>query len=413
MPQSASADTGGNMRALRWCLVGLFFVTSVALAQSPEPYIYYFSDILHAFVIERADGSDSRAIGQEVIPATHNAATGAGWSPSGRWLAFTTYYDSGFRGGAWEPNLLKADRGLETNTKPLAEQIPSFTGILSTDGSIVIPIDASSEHRYEPLMLWSPVEDVLFITEGSNPVRIRLFDPNRNQVLYEQELDETLSSYVQWSSDGAQFAFYQRSQDERNVEVLSRSTLQVETVLSFSGRVLSENNGLLTFLDGGELIVHDVFSRAEWRYPAMSLNENDSIEVTWNAQQTQTFIVVSHYISDNRCDNRLYWLSLEEAEFVVLQHNLLDRCDYYGSISWSSDGAKALILRTPNPLLDHSYNRMLPVSGRDAFWIDADHLFGAQETGNVLSGFIIDVNSLQTRRFWWLLVTGSVAGRTH
>lgn len=54
------------------------------------PYIYYYSNALNAFVIERADGSDSRLLGQDVIPRRGNYfIQGPGWSPDGNWLAWS------------------------------------------------------------------------------------------------------------------------------------------------------------------------------------------------------------------------------------------------------------------------------------------------------------------------------------
>ena len=57
------------------------------------PYIYYHSEALNAIVIERADGSDSRIIARNLMPPNHASFSGPGWSPSGKWLAWTsTYY---------------------------------------------------------------------------------------------------------------------------------------------------------------------------------------------------------------------------------------------------------------------------------------------------------------------------------
>jgi len=38
-------------------------------AQSDAPYIYYYSDLLKGWVIERADGTDGRVIGQGIQQA--------------------------------------------------------------------------------------------------------------------------------------------------------------------------------------------------------------------------------------------------------------------------------------------------------------------------------------------------------
>lgn len=61
--------------------------------EPPNPYIYYFSDALNAFVIERADGTDTRVLGGGLMEVTGDAqhihVAGPGWSPSGQWFAWT------------------------------------------------------------------------------------------------------------------------------------------------------------------------------------------------------------------------------------------------------------------------------------------------------------------------------------
>jgi WD40 repeat protein len=58
---------------------------------SDAPYIYYYSYAHNAFVIERADGTDTRLLG-EGLPG--GIMDGPGWSPSGNWFAWTatTWY---------------------------------------------------------------------------------------------------------------------------------------------------------------------------------------------------------------------------------------------------------------------------------------------------------------------------------
>jgi hypothetical protein len=58
-------------------------------AQDQIPYIYYYSTPLNGIVIERADGSDSRIIGQGLVDESMvETVYGPGWSPDGRWFAW-------------------------------------------------------------------------------------------------------------------------------------------------------------------------------------------------------------------------------------------------------------------------------------------------------------------------------------
>lgn len=52
------------------------------------PYIYYYSDILNGVVIERADGTDSRLIGDGFMSRPSEEVGNFRWSPTGRWLAW-------------------------------------------------------------------------------------------------------------------------------------------------------------------------------------------------------------------------------------------------------------------------------------------------------------------------------------
>src|SRR5690606_33237690 len=72
------------------CVLALLMTVSPASSQSEAaPYLYYFSEERHAFVIECADGTDSRLLGQGSIPINAVGADGA-WSASGEYFAWAT-----------------------------------------------------------------------------------------------------------------------------------------------------------------------------------------------------------------------------------------------------------------------------------------------------------------------------------
>jgi WD40 repeat protein len=70
---------------------------STITAQEDElaPYLYYYSSHYNAFVIERADGTDSRLFGPGLAAPDHNYPLGPVWSPSGEWFAWTTRVTDG------------------------------------------------------------------------------------------------------------------------------------------------------------------------------------------------------------------------------------------------------------------------------------------------------------------------------
>jgi hypothetical protein len=65
--------------------------STFALAQDDAPYLYYYSRMLGGLIIEHPDGSDSRLIGADVIPAELTGIGGPGWSPSGKYFAASRY----------------------------------------------------------------------------------------------------------------------------------------------------------------------------------------------------------------------------------------------------------------------------------------------------------------------------------
>ncbi len=131
-------------------------LTPHAQAQTSDaPYIYYFSNQLNAFVIERADGSDPHLLGDGLMTFTAEPrdifsgiyVDGPGWSPSGQWFAWT------------------------------AEQVsvaPGYSGarpyVLSADGARRLTL---LDHLQDAQLMWAADADVLFVashqTERLNP----------------------------------------------------------------------------------------------------------------------------------------------------------------------------------------------------------------------------------------------------
>lgn len=119
---------------------------------SDTPYIYYYSDGLNAWVIERADGTDTHILGEGLVqkaPEAYSVAVdGPGWSPSGKWLAFSAQSVFSY-----------PFRGIDDN-KPY---------IISSDGSSQLPCIGQLQHAQ---MAWSPHEDLLLV--AANFVKDRL-----------------------------------------------------------------------------------------------------------------------------------------------------------------------------------------------------------------------------------------------
>ena len=98
-------------KTLRFVLITVIFTVFQVGQASPfqvdseAPFIYYYSDSLQAFIIERADGTDSQILIAFTPPPAWDwensqpmVVIGPGWSPSGNWLAWTTDLPYGNRG---------------------------------------------------------------------------------------------------------------------------------------------------------------------------------------------------------------------------------------------------------------------------------------------------------------------------
>ena len=65
------------------CAMSVLILTISVQSQEdqPAPYLFYYSGVVDGFVIERADGTDSRLLAQGVMPDSHNEIHTPTWSP--------------------------------------------------------------------------------------------------------------------------------------------------------------------------------------------------------------------------------------------------------------------------------------------------------------------------------------------
>ena len=154
--------------------------------EEAPPYLYYYSSLLGGLIIERADGTDSRHIGADIIPPDMTGLGGPGWSPSGNYFA--------------------------------ARQSPQEAiFLIDMQGDNVIDwID-----RIKPVeMQWSPSgEDWLFIigtttryTGGRQSITFLLVDVERETVLVEYVENFAMWPYERsdtiWQPEQEQIRFY-------------------------------------------------------------------------------------------------------------------------------------------------------------------------------------------------------------
>lgn len=175
-------------------LIGLFLVLlpspSIAAQSSDNnaPFIYYWAEEHRAFVIERADGTDSTLFGQGVMPETDCCARDAQWSPSGRWMGwFTT--EAPYRPG---------------------NGVGHFRAMRNDESQI---LQLTEDAIYLPGKVWSPTRDLVMLSGSRDASQsegvMRVIDVEAGKILLEIDLpkfgdDKIACSFDEfyWSPDG-------------------------------------------------------------------------------------------------------------------------------------------------------------------------------------------------------------------
>jgi hypothetical protein len=168
-------------------------VTISPSTEDAAPYIYYYSEALNGIVIERADGTDSRIIGQGIVDEDVTFTYGPGWSADGSWFAWRT----------------TAER---RNGKAYA---------VGADG--LTKLDLLARFPFVNSMIWHPTENVLLaymvtrISTGYPLAAYWLIDADTQTRLAAFSIDsylETASSsapIIYWLSEKQQIQFFELS----------------------------------------------------------------------------------------------------------------------------------------------------------------------------------------------------------
>ncbi|HEX2907248.1 MAG TPA: hypothetical protein VHO69_10340 [Phototrophicaceae bacterium] len=380
------------MKLLSLIVLALLLTVSVAGAQEPAPYLYYFSDVLHSYVIERADGSDSRQFGEAVIPATHNSASGPGWSPSGRWFAFTSHKGGAYDGSDWR------------------------SYIISTDEQTIIPF-LPQEGLSRSDIVWSPVEDLLVYTDTQQisdygyHTWLVLFDPNTQQPIYKHFFDgeQTSAGSVRWSPDGSQISIEVSQEGTTHLYDLTIPALELKDSATLNKvHDIYDNNStqLLAFINAEkQLVIHDIFSHQEWKYP---FDYPDSysrlISMTWNPQQTEALIQIEETAVDSQRQMSILWLFLTADRLVVIRRNDPFSFSPTEGVIWSPEGNKAVIDisdKRGNKVVVFTPSlkqKMMPPMHRPILWLDGHHFLFEEKSGESIPALkIIDMETLQTQ----------------
>lgn len=176
------------MRRLLFLLIVLLVSSTAAqdTSASDAPYVFYYSAALNGFVIERADGTDSRIIGQNVMRPSGNIVMGPGWSPSGRWLAWQDVH--------WNVHSLGVHKGYA----------------VSVDDQ---PLNLLNEFQCISMMLWHRTKDILLVggkihacgTGSSGIATYWLINPASQTILASASIEGTIGAPIYWFDEYIQF----------------------------------------------------------------------------------------------------------------------------------------------------------------------------------------------------------------
>lgn len=266
-------------------LVLVFLVIAPAAnAQEGEdeaPYLYYYSTLLNGIVIERADGSDSRVIGGDVMPPETDTVYGE-WSPTGEWFAWRSGVDDG--------------PGYSTRK----------AWIISADGSNRLTM--LDNLRDVQQMAWSPVEDLLFLRDSHSDRDMKtnyLINVPTGDLItsFTTTYGVSSSSSIRWTPDGSYVVFFYDQYREEAGERVRRTFLRS---VSRTGEISDRQVG-------------SMFNSVYRTYPNIS-SRNEIIYL--NPDETQIIVEILN--------------TGETRNYEMLP-------DHIRSIEWSPGGAYALV----------------------------------------------------------------------
>ncbi|MCI0709928.1 MAG: hypothetical protein L0154_07170 [Chloroflexi bacterium] len=226
----------------RVCIFLLLIILSGTLASAtkaqsgPVPYIFYHSTVLNAFVIERADGTDSRIIGEGITPFDQRAYPRPGWSPSGQWLVWITAIPFGgpgdVRRDAW---------GVSVDGTQRLTLLNDVTDVRSIG--------------------WSPAEDLLFMLHDRWNIQASLIDVAANRVVMSSALQIHDSDVggISWTPDGQYVTFYYSKYPDSDRTQPRQYFLRV---ISRKGEVSHRQVSILPYEDAGR--AYPIYSTEGW-----------------------------------------------------------------------------------------------------------------------------------------------------
>lgn len=320
-------------------LVTLANQSPIAEGQSNAPFIYYYSPSQKAFVIERADGSESRILTSYAFPEDTQGdawVTGPGWSSSGQWFAWTATTTMG--------------------GTPAGRPQEAGAFLINARGGTPISLLQNEDETQirDVLMLWSPVSDLLLVEifySGNSPnTRYFLFNPET------QEKTEVLSNDVLfWSPAGQYLVAY--GVDTINFIAVAGSNISKERYrkdyCDLPHLEWSKNHDFVYRKDAENLAIENLQTQ---EFSLIKAPDGFILEIEWSPNN-QSLLAFTSTNCTNASTIQLWLISLDSQESRLISEDvlLLNSQPTANGIrspnAWSEDGHHAFGISEHNTIL--------------------------------------------------------------
>lgn len=344
--------------------------SSHAQDTSDVPYIYYYSEVLNSFVVERADGTDPHLLGADLMPEDPAGINGAGWSPSGEWLAWRVW---------------NGDFGIVRNL-PFAINIDGTRRLTSLDEFITAELKWSPNPDLlgDILMVTGLVGEVEIDPEtnmGTTTIRTAFIDVETDSVLYSHDIPDYPIAYtfdedgepvtesllyhvLHWTNDG-EYAIQKHDEVTYGVNgtVAAGGIQIVHTVFDQNGvvneftfneaEILADfgwqneliRNGKVAYVpitDRNKIIIHDIIQDEPLEITVDNLRMWGA---TFSPDADAALMMGQDADCESDCPYSLWLWQAGQTELTLV----LDDADWNmnrGSMMWSPDGAYAIAVDT-------------------------------------------------------------------
>lgn len=383
------------MKQLVFVLLALSVVVNANAQSANEeaPFLYYFSDELNAFVIERADGTDTTVLTKYAIPQQDHVISGPGWSASGIWFAWYSAVPTS--GGTTNGDAMMVNHSGRQSFRVREQCAANLMKWLGTEDLILIgcyqTIESHTDYVY---LVFDPNkrEEILLLDSGSlglsgdiSDITSAYWTPGGNNlVIYHAnsiDFDETDYTMKVFSLDGSlvtEREFYTKhltisqpywsnadnviyvAADSGRIVVENfqhKKIIEFETSLDQIGWVDWSQNGDYAFVYGGELspfVDYSIDPNPVWLLSvpdeSLMLISETSRPLNLSRQAPRFYVTTTWSPSDDRgffvdASSTVYMVMPNRSEVVILHERYDANREIYPQVMrWHHGGENLTVI---------------------------------------------------------------------